>query len=380
MDWSFMPDHYGGVWGYFDHAATSPLRPEVRKALQETLESGGWGNPSSVHSSGRKASRMVEEAREVLGKSIGADPRRITFTSGATEANHAGLMALGRRARAQKKMVILSSPLEHPSILGALRELEALGHEIHWVEVSTFGVARAEIEELIQEHDPGFLVCMAANNETGAVQPWEQWAATAKALECPLHCDATQLWGKWSNALDHGFFGNWVISGHKRGTPSGVGALVSQGVGFEGWLGDGPQERGRRGGTENLLGIHCLGVVAGLSGDVDPQWATQLEVALDRADVKVTVPQGLRLPGHLHLQLPVRADLVLQRLDLQGFAVSTGSACASGSLRPSRVLKTLGWTDDEARRALRISTGWTNSQEDVTSLAAAINGILDDLI
>ena len=198
-----MPDHYGGVWGYFDHAATSPLRPEVRKALQETLESGGWGNPSSVHSSGRKASRMVEEAREVLGKSIGADPRRITFTSGATEANHAGLMALGRRARAQKKMVILSSPLEHPSILGALRELEALGHEIHWVEVSTFGVARAEIEELIQEHDPGFLVCMAANNETGAVQPWEQWAATAKALECPLHCDATQLWGKWSNALDH---------------------------------------------------------------------------------------------------------------------------------------------------------------------------------
>lgn len=374
-----MADQIETVWGYFDHAATSPLRPEVRQALQEALEAGGWGNPSSVHSSGRKASRMVEEAREALGKALGADPRRITFTSGATEANHAGLLALGRRARVLNKMVIISSPFEHPSVLGALRELESMGHEVHWAKFDATGVVQSDIAELVRELDPGFLVCMAANNETGALQPWQAWSEVAKASSCPLHCDATQLWGKWSELIDHEYVGNWVVSGHKRGAPSGVGALVSQGVGFEGWLGDGPQERGRRGGTENLLGIHSLGVVAGLSEDADPRWTAQLEEALTRPEIKVTVPQGSRLPGHLHLQLPVRADLVLQRLDLEGFAVSTGSACASGSLRPSRVLKTMGWTDDEARRALRISTGWSNGHEDVTALAVTLNEILDNL-
>lgn len=375
-----MPDHIGAVWGYFDHAATSPLRPEVRTALQEALEAGGWGNPSSVHSSGRKASRMVEEAREALSKSLGADPRRITFTSGATEANHAGLMAMGRWARAQNKMVILSSPLEHPSVLGALKELEALGHVVRWVEVDAQGQVPAEIGDLLREVDPGFLVCMAANNETGALQPWQRWMELGNAVGCPLHCDATQLWGKQSFVCDHNALGNWVISGHKRGALTGIGALVSQGIGFEGWLGDGPQERGRRGGTENLLGIHSLGVVAGLSSDVDPQWTLLLEDALARPEVKVTTPRDQRLPGHLHLQLPLRADLVLQRLDLEGFAVSTGSACASGSLRPSQVLKTMGWSDDQARRALRISTGWTNSHEDVTVLAEILNGILDDVL
>lgn len=375
-----MPDHNGAVWGYFDHAATSPLRPEVRLALQEALEAGGWGNPSSVHSSGRKASRMVEEAREALSKSLGADPRRITFTSGATEANHAGLMALGKWARAQNKMVILCSPLEHPSVLGALKELESLGHTLRWVEVDAQGHVPAEIGDLLQEHDPGFLVCMAANNETGALQPWQRWSELGRTLGCPLHCDATQLWGKWSWSHDQSALGNWVISGHKRGAPSGVGALVSQGVGFEGWLGDGPQERGRRGGTENLLGIHSMGVVARLPLDVDPQWTLFLEEALTRPGVKVTTPRDHRLAGHLHLQLPLRADLVLQRLDLEGFAVSTGSACASGSLRPSRVLKTMGWSDDDARRALRISTGWTNGQDDVTALAGMLNTILDDVL
>lgn len=374
-----MPDHDLGVWGYFDHAATSPLRPEVRRALQEALEQGGWGNPSSVHSSGRKASRVVEEAREALAKGLRADPRRITFTSGATEANHAGLMALGRWARSQDRMVIFSSPLEHPSVLGALKELEGFGHTVVWAPVNPWGQVESEIEDLLREHQPGFLVCMAANNETGALQPWERWRDLGKEFGCPLHCDATQLWGKWSISYDHDFSGNWVVSGHKRGAPSGVGALVSQGIGLEGWLGEGPQERGRRGGTENLLGILAMGVVAGLEPEVDPRWGGQLEAALSHPQVRVTVPVDQRLPGHLHLQLPLRADLVLQRLDLEGFAVSTGSACASGSLRPSRVLKTMGWSDDEARRALRISTGWTNGQEDVTALAEALNRILEDL-
>lgn len=375
-----MRDHESDVWGYFDHAATSPLRAEVRLALQEVLQAGGWGNPSSVHSSGRKASRVVEEAREALAKGLGADPRRITFMSGATEANHAGLMALGSWARAQNKMVIISSPLEHPSVLGALKALEAMGHRVVWAQVNSYGQVKAEIDVLLQEHRPGFLVCMAANNETGALQPWERWRDLGMVYGCPLHCDATQAWGKWSDNNDYSWVGNWVISGHKRGAPSGVGALVSLGTGLEGWLGDGPQERGRRGGTENLLGILSMGIVAALAPDVDPQWVVQLERALNRPDVRVTVPASQRLPGHLHLQLPVRADLVLQRLDLEGFAVSTGSACASGSLRPSRVLKVMGWSDEEARRALRISTGWTNGHEDVTALAEALNQVLDDLI
>lgn len=322
---------------------------------------------------------MVEEARESLGKSLGADPRRITFTSGATEANHAGLMALGARARSRNKLVIISSPLEHPSVLGALRELEALGHKVHWVPVEAHGVVPSEIDGLIHELDPGFLVCMAANNETGAMQPWRRWGELGLAHDCPLHCDATQLWGKWSGIADHISLGNWVVSGHKRGAPTGIGALVSQGVVLDGWLGDGPQERGRRGGTENLLGIHALGVVAGLLGDVDPQWTKQLEATLASPNIQVTVPESRRLPGHLHLRLPIRADLVLQRLDLEGFAVSTGSACASGSLRPSKVLTTMGWSEGEARRALRISTGWTNSQEDVTALGDALSRVLQNL-
>jgi len=278
-------------------------------------------------------------------------------------------------------MVILSSPIEHPSVLGALRALEAQGHRIEWAELDGHGAVHASIADVVRSLRPGFLVCMAANNETGAVQPWREWAEAGAAVDCPIHVDATQAWGKWSDGYVYlPSLGNCVVSGHKRGALSGVGAMHSSGVPLEGWLGEGPQERGRRGGTENLLGIHSLGCVAPLKTPIDPALAPLLEREIASIEgVRLTLPAEKRVPGHVHLRLPVRADLVLQRLDLAGFSVSTGSACASGSLRPSRVLLAMGWTEDEARHALRLSMGWTNGHDDVTSLAQSLKEILADL-
>jgi cysteine desulfurase len=157
--------------------------------------------------------------------------------------------------------------------------------------------------------------------------------------------------------------------------------MHSAGIPLEGWLGDGPQERGRRGGTENLLGLLALGEVARLGVDADPRWTGLLEAELRGVPgLQVTGTAEGRLPSHLHLRLPVRADLVLQRLDLEGFAVSSGSACSSGSLQPSRVLLAMGWSEEQARCALRVSTGWTNSHEDVTAFAATLKEVLADLM
>lgn len=375
-----MPDHAGVPWGYFDHAATSPLRPEVRACLKDALDQAGWGNPSSAHAAGRAASRLIEEAREHVATSLGGDPRRLTFYSGATEANHAGLMALGQWAREKGDVVILSSPIEHPSVLGALHRLQAQGFRIHWAEVNDHGQVEAEISGMVKSIRPSFLVCMAANNETGVIQPWKRWAEIGLAAGCPIHVDATQWWGKWSSRNDLPALGNWVVSGHKRGALSGAGAMHSAGFPLEGWLGDGPQERGRRGGTENLLGLLALGEVARLGVDVDPHWTRLLESTLqDVPGLQITGASADRLPSHLHLRLPVRADVVLQRLDLEGFAVSSGSACSSGSLQPSRVLLAMGWSEEQARRALRVSTGWTNGHEDVTAFAVALKDVLVDL-
>jgi len=366
---------------YFDHNATSPLRPRVRQALREALEFGGWGNPSSVHASGRKASRMVEEAREKVARSLRGDPRRITFTSGATEANHAGITSLAREAKRQHRMVILASPLEHPSVLGCLVGLERQGFKIVWSELNDHGAPKdGSLEDLASlDKELGFAVCMAANNETGALQPWVRWARDGERLGIPVHIDGTQLWRKWSSPPDLPKLGNWVLSAHKQGALSGVGAIYSSGVSLEGWLGDGPQERTRRGGTENLLGILSLGEVSELPLDDHSQIdLTVIERTLGRIPgVKSSIPLTLRLPNTLHLRLPVRTDLVVQRLDLAGYAVSSGSACSSGSVKPSSVLLAMGWGPEEARQGLRISSGWTNTQEEVQELADALQEILE---
>jgi len=326
---------------------------------------------------------VVEEARERVAKSLGSDPRRITFLSGATEANHAGLRALAHEANLRGKRTILANPLEHPSVLGCLRQLEREGFFVLWSPLSDFMTAKpGALLEAMQTHpDLGFAVCMAANNETGALQPWETWMRDAERVDLPIHVDGTQLWGKWSSAPDLPRRGNWVGSGHKLGALSGVGVLHSSGVSLEGWLGDGPQERSRRGGTENLLGILSLGAaVEHFSASNGHEFATMIAGEFESIPgVRLTVPPAQRLPNTVHVRLPVRADLVVQRLDLQGFAVSSGSACSSGSVKPSSVLLAMGWSAEDARRGLRISSGWTNTQDDTQALIEALRAILADL-
>lgn len=366
---------------YFDHAATSPLLPSVREGLLGELSHNGWGNPSSVHQSGRRASRLVEEAREEVAKALGADSRRVTFLSGATEANHAAILSWGRWAASMGKRSILANPLEHPSVMGALRELERRGHHLIWAGVGDHGAVTGGCWEDSLE-DVGFAVCMAANNETGAIQPWQEWRRLGESRQIPVHVDATQWIGKWSHRDDLSGVGSFALSGHKLGAPTGVGVLVQEGpVTSEGWLGEGPQERGRRGGTENLLGILGLGMaVRSIHATGGHDMATYIVNELTQRGLAVpTIPAPHRIPGILHLRLPVRADLVVQRLDLQGISVSSGSACSSGSVKPSPVLLAMGWSPEDARKGLRISLGWTNTQEECVELVQVLAEVLEDL-
>jgi len=350
---------------YLDHNATAPVRPGAAAAMRAAMEV--VGNPSSVHGHGRRARRCVEDAREAVAALVGVSPARVVFTGGGSEANGLALSGLGEGPR-------LCSAVEHDSVL---RWVPVDSH----LPVDKWGVLDLEALDraLAGAPGPGLISLMLANNETGVVQPVSEAAALARAAGWRVHCDAVQvpgrLWPLEMNALGVDLM---TLSAHKLGGPSGVGALiVREGVTLAPLVRGGGQERGRRAGTENLIGIVGFGAAADAVRDDGPAEAARLKALRDRLEsgLRTRVPgavihgaEAVRLPNTTCVGLPEgapAADIQVMRLDLAGVSVGAGSACSSGKVTPSHVLRAMGLDEIAARRAIRISLGWSSTEADV---------------
>lgn len=350
-----------GVRIYLDHNATTPLRGEVVEAMTQVLRDG-YGNPSSAHLEGAAARERVETAREQVAELLGARPAEVIFTAGATESNNTVLAA-----DAWRRGHLLTTAVEHPSVVEPAAALEAAGWSVTRLPVDVEG--RLDPAALVGSLGPAtrLVSVLWANNETGVLQPVEAIAEAAGARGVPVHVDATQALGKHPVDLARLPVALLSASAHKMNGPKGVGCLVVRGGAPGPLLRGGPQERGRRGGTENVAGIVGFGVACELARRELPERRKQLAALRDRLwqGIRSRIPRARRngssehvLPNTLNVEFEQTAgELLLQALDLEGVAVSAGAACHSGSISPSHVLLAMGRSAEEARASLRFSVG-----------------------
>ena len=361
-----MPDRI-----YLDWNATTPLRPEAREAMIAAMDL--VGNPSSVHAEGRKARRLMEDARQTIAAGLGTVSRRVIFTSGGTEANVLALSP-GLKAPAGAAKRLLVSAVEHASVLAGGRFAPGA---IQTIPVDAAGmVDLGRLEALLANGPPALVSVMAANNETGALQPVSQVADLVRQAGALLHVDAIQAFGKISLDIKQMGADLVTVSAHKIGGPKGVGALVL-GPGFEDvipLLRGGGQERGRRAGTENVIGIAGFGAaasaaLAGLATDQIRIGALRdrLEAGLRQTPgVTVFSTEAARLPNTTLFTAPgLKAETAVIGFDLEGIAVSSGSACSSGKVQPSHVLEAMEVSAAAAQGAVRLSMGWSTAEADV---------------
>jgi cysteine desulfurase len=362
-----MPDRV-----YLDWNATAPLRPEARAAM-----AAAWdllGNPSSVHAEGRHARRLVEDARSAVAAAIGALPRNVVFTSGGTEANALAL-APGLRAASGKPVArLVVSAIEHTSVLAGGR---FTAEAISKVGVTKSGVVDLDhLRRLLASAAPALVSIMAANNETGAIQPVAAAAEIVHAAGSILHVDAIQAFGKIPLYIKSLGADIVTLSAHKIGGPKGVGALVlADGLaGLEPLLRGGGQEHGRRAGTENVAGIAGFGAAVKAAMGAPESDAVRLEALRNRLESGLRQTPGLvvfsadapRLPNTTLFTAPgLKAETAVIGFDLEGIAVSSGSACSSGKVQPSHVLEAMGFGPKLAQGAVRLSLGWSTSEADI---------------
>ena len=370
---------------YLDHNATSPLRDEVVEAMTRVLRDL-HGNPSSIHEEGRSARAAVDRARESVAALIGVEAEDVLFTAGATEANNTVLLGLAR-ARAGAIRHLVTSAAEHPSVEAPLEVLEREGWRVTRVGVDTEGLLDVEEYERAIESDTTLVSILWANNETGVLQPMKRIATLARERGIPIHTDATQAIGKVPIDLRDVPVDFLSLSAHKFNGPKGVGCLIARsGLSFEPILHGGPQERGRRGGTENVAANVGLGVACELAERELPDRMRGYAELRDRLweGIESKIP-GVRrngsadhvLPNTLNLEFEGAAgEVLLQALDVEGIAVSSGAACHSGSIEPSKVLIAMGRSPESARGSIRFSVGYGN---DAAQLDFALS-CLPDLV
>jgi len=372
---------------YLDHNATTPPAPAVIAAMLPVL-SGMWANTSSQHGPGQDAKRALGAARATVAKVLGCKPVEVVFTSGATEANHLAVRGLLAAAAPGRNRVVFSS-VEHAGHLRLARALADAGVPVDFIPVRSNGKLDMAAAAALIKPDVALVSLMAANNETGVLMPVHEVAALTHAAGAVLHVDATQFIGKQPFNFSTCGADAVSLSAHKFQGPKGVGALLlRQGVALVPQT-LGSQERGRRGGTENLAGIVGMAAALDLLGDVATQairlatlrdvLETGLKQALPETHVWCqTVP---RLPGTSYLRFgQLSVDVVLQRLDRLGVAASSGAACSSGGSEPSHVLTAMGVPAEEALGAVRFSLGCTSTLADVNHLLQALPPLLAPLL
>ncbi|MDA1001218.1 MAG: cysteine desulfurase family protein [bacterium] len=362
---------------YFDHSATTPVRPEVAAAMRPFLESA-FGNPNSIHRFGREARAAIDAAREHVAELIGAeDPEEIFFTSGGTESDNWALR--GAIEAAGGIGHIVTTGVEHPAVLDTCKALQSKGVAVTFIPPDETGRVPAESVIAAIRPDTRIVSVMWANNEVGTLQPIEAIAEGCRARDVLFHTDAVQAVGKIPIDVKNVRVDLLSASAHKINGPKGTGFLyMRRGTILPPLITGGGQENDLRSGTENVAGIAGMGAACRLAREEGEAARAHIRRLRDRLenevceripDVVVNSHPEHRLPGTVNLSfLGAQGETLLIRLDLEGIAVSTGSACSAGSTEPSHVLLAMNLPKERIQGSLRFSLGWGNSDADVDAL------------
>ncbi len=371
---------------YLDHNATSPVRREVLEAMLPYF-SEQFGNASSIHWSGQEARRAVDRARRQVAGLIGARPQELVFCSGGTEADNLAV----RGVAAARPGHVVTSAVEHPAVLETCRALERDGVAVSYAPVDDSGRVDPRDIEWAQNDDTVLVSVMLANNDTGTLQPVEEVAQAARERGAVMHTDAVQAAGKVPLDVDSLGVDLLSLSGHKLGGPKGAGALyVRAGTPLSPLLTGGAHERERRAGTENVPAIVGMGLACELAAQELQRASAHMAALRDRLwqALQAAPAPGPWLNGHLEQRLPntlnigfsgLDGEALLMNLDLLGVAISTGSACSSGTVEPSHVLTAMGQDTERAGAAVRLSLGPETTEQEVDAASAALLEVVERL-
>lgn len=373
---------------YFDNAATTKVAKEVLDEMLPYLQEE-YGNPSSMYTLGRNSKRAIEDARKKVAILINCEPTEIYFTSSGSESDNTAIKGIAYQ-NYNKGMHIITSKIEHPAVLNTCHTLEKQGFKVTYLDVDKEGFI--DLGQLINSirHDTILITIMFANNEIGTIQNVEEISKIAKMYNIIFHTDAVQACGNIPIDVKKMGIDMLSLSGHKLHAPKGVGAVyVKKGIEFTKFIDGGHQEKDKRASTENVPGIVGLGKACELANSNMSQHIEKLtnlrnyyisEVEKKIENIKLNGPKEKRLPGNANFSFSdIDGQSLLLNLDVKGICASSGSACSTGSLNPSHVLKAIGLSDELANGALRTSFGDDNTKEDIEYLVENLKESVDKL-
>ena len=374
---------------YFDYNATTPLAPEVTDAVLRTMREV-FGNPSSIHHFGQQAKATLDDARSAVASLLNADPSEIVFTSGGTESDNLAIRGAAEALEPAGRRHLIASGIEHEAVLNTLRALARRGWRTTLLAADASGLVSPDRLRDAIDADTALVSVMHANNEVGTIQPVAALAAIAHEHGALMHTDAVQSAGKIPVDVRALGVDLLSLSAHKFNGPKGAGALwIKRGTRMQPTVTGGKHERNRRAGTENVAGIAGLGAAARHAAGKMPADAARVGALRDRLetgilrDVPGTAVNGARdsrVPNTTNISFErVEAESLLIALDLEGIAVSTGSACSSGTLEPSHVLKAMGLPSHRTQNSLRFSLGMFSTQEEVDRVVAVLPSLVEKL-
>ena len=374
---------------YLDHNATTPVDPRVVDAVTGVLRDQ-FGNASSVHTFGQAAKSCVDDARSAVATLLGGRPQEIVFTSGGTEADNLAIRGVADTHVSTSRRHLIASAIEHEAVLNTFKALARRGWTTSLLPVDSTGIVDPAALESAITDDTALVSVMHANNEIGTIQPIPELAAIANRHGALFHSDAVQSVGKVPVAVDDLHVDLLSLSGHKFNGPKGIGALwVRRGSRLTATATGGRQERNRRAGTENVPGIVGLGEAARLATEKLATEDARVGLLRDRLEAGIlTVVPGTVVNGDCEHRVPnttnisfdrVEAESLLIALDLEGIAVSTGSACSSGALEPSHVLRAMGFSPHRTQNAIRFSLGMANTADQIDRVVAVLPRVVEKL-
>ena len=373
---------------YFDNAATTPIRPEVYDAMRPYIESC-YGNPSSVYKLARESKKAVDLARKQVADAINADSGEIFFTGCGSESDNWAIKGVALALKDRGKHIITTC-IEHHAILHTCEFLEENGYEVTYIPVDEYGMVSADDIKKAIRPDTILVSVMTANNEIGTIEPIKEIGAVCREKGVYFHTDAVQAVGHIKIDVKEMNIDLLSLSGHKIGAPKGIGALyIRKGVKIKNLIHGGQQEKGKRAGTENVIGIVALGKAIELAVSEMEDTTERLKYLRDKIingvlkNIEYSRLNGHpeeRLPGNVNISFEfIEGESMLLMLDAKGICASSGSACTSGSLDPSHVLLAIGLPHEKAHGSLRISLGYQNTEEEVDKLLEVLPPIVQRL-